>query len=69
MAVPTVCDRDLKAAERELEVAMQDYKQSSGRKFPTWSEVLEVLVALGYEKAAGGGVQSGRSATAREATP
>ena len=30
--------------------AMQDYKQSSGRMFPTWSEVLEVLRGLGYEK-------------------
>ncbi len=33
--------------------AMHDYKQSSGRMFPTWSEVLEVLKALGYEKPAG----------------
>ena len=30
--------------------AMNDYKQSSGRMFPTWSEVLEVLRGLGYEK-------------------
>jgi hypothetical protein len=30
--------------------AMQDYKKSSGRMFPTWSEVLEVLQGLGYEK-------------------
>jgi len=30
--------------------AMQEYKKSSGRMFPTWSEVLEVLIALGYEK-------------------
>ena len=29
---------------------MHDYKQSSGRMFPTWSEVLEVLRDLGYEK-------------------
>ena len=31
--------------------AMQEYKAKSGRMFPTWSEVLEVLRALGYEKA------------------
>ena len=31
-------------------MAMNDYKQKSGRMFPTWSEVLEVLRALGYEK-------------------
>lgn len=42
-------------APRESEVAvfqaaMDAYKQESGRMFPTWSEVLEVLRALGYEK-------------------
>jgi hypothetical protein len=30
--------------------AMQEYKRRSGRMFPTWSEVLEVLHELGYEK-------------------
>jgi hypothetical protein len=38
------------AAEAEFVKAMQDYKASSGRMFPTWSEVLEVLKGLGYEK-------------------
>ena len=47
---PTTCDRDYSLAEREFMQAMQDYKQSSGRMFPTWSEVLEVLRDLGYEK-------------------
>ena len=47
---PTTCDRDYSMAEREFMQAMYDYKQSSGRMFPTWSEVLEVLRALGYEK-------------------
>jgi hypothetical protein len=37
-------------AEAEFLKAMQDYKLSSGRMFPTWSEVLEVLKSLGYEK-------------------
>jgi hypothetical protein len=37
-------------AELEFMQAMQEYKQSSGRMFPTWSEVLEVLKALGYAK-------------------
>jgi len=32
--------------------AMQAYKQASGRMFPTWSEVLEVIRSLGYEKSA-----------------
>jgi hypothetical protein len=31
-------------------LAMKDYKDRSGRMFPTWSEVLEVLQSLGYEK-------------------
>ena len=42
------CDRS--AAEAELMQAMQDYKQSSGRMFPTWSEVLQVAQGLGYQK-------------------
>jgi hypothetical protein len=47
---PTTCDRDYSEAEREFMQAMQEYKLQSGRMFPTWSEVLEVLQALGYEK-------------------
>jgi hypothetical protein len=49
---PTTCDREYTPAEIELMQAMQAYKQSSGRMFPTWSEVLEVMRALGYSKAA-----------------
>ena len=48
---PTTCEREYSLAEREFMEAMQSYKQRSGRMFPTWSEVLEVLVNLGYEKA------------------
>ncbi|WP_390677818.1 hypothetical protein [Aquisphaera giovannonii] len=48
---PTTCDRDYSAAEVEFMRAMQEYKERSGRMFPTWSEVLEVLQDLGYEKA------------------
>ncbi len=29
---------------------MDEYKQQSGRSFPTWSEILEVLRGLGYAK-------------------
>jgi hypothetical protein len=32
--------------------AIDDYKRRSGRQFPTWSEVLEVLQDLGYRKIA-----------------
>ena len=49
---PTTCERDYSAAEMEFMQAMQAYKQKSGRMFPTWSEVLEVLKNLGYEKVA-----------------
>jgi hypothetical protein len=49
---PTTCERDYTAAELEFMQAMHAYKAKSGRMFPTWSEVLEVLQALGYEKAA-----------------
>jgi hypothetical protein len=47
---PTTCERDYSQAEMEFMLAMNEYKQKSGRMFPTWSEVLEVLRALGYEK-------------------
>ncbi|WP_435016580.1 hypothetical protein TA3x_004148 [Tundrisphaera sp. TA3] len=47
---PTTCERDYTQAEREFMQAMQEYKQRSGRMFPTWSEVLEVLRELGYQK-------------------
>jgi hypothetical protein len=47
---PTTCERDYSQAEMEFMLAMNTYKQQSGRMFPTWSEVLEVLRRLGYEK-------------------
>ena len=47
---PTTCEREYSVAEMEFMTAMHEYKKSSGRMFPTWSEVLEVLKALGYEK-------------------
>ena len=49
---PTSSERNDLAAEQEFMAAMQEYKQSSGRMFPTWSEVLEVLQSLGYQKRA-----------------
>ena len=30
--------------------AIDDYKRLYDRPFPSWSEVLEILKALGYEK-------------------
>ncbi len=49
---PTTCERDYQPDEVEFMRAMDDYKRRSGRPFPTWSEVLEVLRDLGYRKVA-----------------
>jgi hypothetical protein len=50
---PTACEADYAAAVEEFWQAMEKYKRRNGRMFPTWSEVLEVLQGLGYEKVAG----------------
>src|SRR5262249_44898560 len=47
---PTTCERDYKDDEIEFMKAMDQYKRANRRPFPTWSEVLEVLHALGYRK-------------------
>ena len=47
---PTTCERDYTVKEMEFLNAIQAYKLSSGRMFPTWSEVLEVVHSLGYRK-------------------
>ena len=47
---PTTCERDYTPEEIEFMRAMDEYKRKAGRQFPTWSEVLEVLRSLGYEK-------------------
>ncbi len=47
---PTTCERDYTDDEIEFMKAMDKYKRSSGRQFPTWSEVLEVVKSLGYHR-------------------
>ncbi len=47
---PTTCERDYTDQEVEFMKAMDDYKRKSGRQFPTWSEVLEVIRSLGYRQ-------------------
>ncbi len=47
---PTTCERDYSDDEISFMKAMDDYKRANRRPFPTWSEVLEVLYALGYRK-------------------
>lgn len=49
---PTTCERDYTDDEIEFMKAMDEYKRRSGRQFPTWSEVLEVLRSMGYRKVA-----------------
>ena len=45
----------LDADELEFINAVNAYKKQHGRPFPTWSEILHVLRALGYRKAPPGG--------------
>ena len=47
---PTTCERDYTEDEVEFMKAMDLYKRRSGRMFPTWSEVLEVVRELGYHR-------------------
>ncbi len=49
---PTTCERDYTDEEILFMKAMDQYKRENRRPFPTWSEVLEVLRALGYRKVA-----------------
>ena len=53
---PTTCERDYTPAEVEFMSALDEYKRASGRMFPTCSEILEVLLSLGYDKRPGEGV-------------
>lgn len=54
-----LCD-DRKSAEEgqmsdeqfEFLMAINEYKQKNTRPFPTWTEVLEIIKALGYRKVA-----------------
>ncbi len=45
---PTTCERDYSNDEIEFMHALDAYKRTSGRMFPTCSEILEVIRSLGY---------------------
>jgi hypothetical protein len=47
---PTTCEREYSDNEIEFMHALDRYKRSSGRMFPTCSEILEVIRDLGYAK-------------------
>lgn len=49
---PTTCERDYTCEEIEFMRALDHYKRTNGRMFPTCSEILEVIRRLGYEKRA-----------------
>ena len=49
---PTTCERDYSELEIEFMQAMDEYKRASGRMFPTCSEILEVVIKMGYRKVA-----------------
>ena len=60
---PTTCERDYSEEEIAFMKAMDQYKRDNRRPFPTWSEVLEVLRALGYRKVAEPSQMPGLSST------
>jgi hypothetical protein len=47
---PTTCEREYSEEEIEFMRAMDTYRRTSGRMFPTCSEILEVLRSIGYQK-------------------
>jgi hypothetical protein len=52
---PTTCERDYSDDEIEFMHALERYKRTSGRMFPTCSEILEVVRGLGYQKGSAAG--------------
>ena len=60
---PTTCERDYSTDEIEFMKAMDQYKRENRRPFPTWSEVLEVLRAIGYRRVAEPSIMPGLSTT------
>ncbi len=45
---PTTCEREYTDQEIQFMHALDAYKRTSGRMFPTCSEILEVIRNLGY---------------------
>ena len=69
MVDPTTCEREYTEDEIMFMKAMDQYKRDNRRPFPTWSEVLEVLRALGYRKVAEPTVLPGAARAAAELPP
>jgi len=45
-------DRRMSDEQLDFLLAIDEYKRKNSRPFPTWTEVLEVIKALGYRKVA-----------------
>ncbi len=45
---PATCERDYDSAEIEFMQAVEQYKRTTGRRFPTCSEMLAIVRSLGY---------------------
>lgn len=43
---------DMETDVLEFIQAIDDYKRAEGRPFPTWSEILDIVKELGYERRA-----------------
>ncbi|MGB2822185.1 MAG: hypothetical protein WBF17_14470 [Phycisphaerae bacterium] len=43
---------EMTAQQFEFIMAINEYKRVNNRPFPTWTEVLDVITALGYRKVA-----------------
>ncbi|MBY0515106.1 MAG: hypothetical protein K2P78_14530 [Gemmataceae bacterium] len=52
MIDPTTCEVQYTAADIEFRRAVEAYKRTARRQFPTLKELLEVLRSLGYRKVA-----------------
>ena len=63
---PTTCEKEYSDEEIIFMKAMDQYKRANRRPFPTWSEVLEVLRALGYRKTESPTAMPGLPLTANE---
>jgi hypothetical protein len=66
---PTTCEREYSNEEIEFMHAMDAYKRSSGRMFPTCSEILEVIRDLGYVRVPAATADAGSAAAALASTP
>lgn len=66
---PTTCERDYTEEETAFMKAIERYKRENRRPFPTWSEILEILMSLGYRKVADEGPLPGKKSKGADVPP